>query len=447
MELTIGHVSMQWSDSKEQKQSDLKKIFEHANSRNYAWITGTEANHGLAPMIKTAAEVAGFTFFNRGEQWLAVRTKRISSGWETEWTKVVGGVAGRYPDRSVIRASFKDAWLGVVTVLCSHYQTQSISREAARKGDNEKIAAEITRMANAHGGGTAKVFYGGDQNITDNKHDSFFGGPLTSCWDELGEYPKTTGWGTIDVIASYNPDKAVKCKSARAWNDTDLPLNTDHYLIEATYSILKTPDPKPKPPAPQKLASPPVYDGSPAKHSGLGNKPINRIVIHSAVMPCEPGRAKQLGEMNSKGQGGGSWHYATDPNMTYQTSYDSYVCWHAPPNPHSLAIEMADYPRPWPSGKWTAKWWAKLQDMWRWRKPEQMAMLKRTADLTAELCYVYDIPVRMLSVNDLRAGRRGIATHAKVSQAFKQSTHWDPGAWPYRKFLNMVKAHYATLKD
>ena len=43
------------------------------------------------------------------------------------------------------------------------------------------------------------------------------------------------------------------------------------------------------------------------------------------------------------------------------------------------------------------------------------------------------------------AGKKGITTHARVSQAFHQSTHWDPGAWPEAKFMALVKAHYKTL--
>ena len=417
-EIRMGHISMQWSDSREQRQADIDKVLAHANDKGYAWLTGTEAESpGIRDQFQAACEAAGFRFYGWSEIWIAVREARIVSGWETE-----------------------------LTVLASHFQTQGISREAARLKDNASLAAEVGRMARAHGGGTAKVFFGADVNMPDNRKDVFFGEPLTSCWDELKEYPRTTGWGTIDVIASYNPDTAVSCRYAHAYPDSEFDLNTDHYLIDATYTVAAVPA-RPEKPKPGPIASPPVIDGFPAKHSGLtGNKPINRIVIHSAVMPCEPGRAKQLAEMNSKGLGGGSWHYAVDPTATIQTSYDSVVCWHAPPNPHSLGIEMADYPRPWPSGSRTAAWWASLKRVWRWNDTNHKAMLARTARLTAELCVLYDIPPRLLSVNDIRAGKRGIATHNSVSKAFHQSTHWDPGMWPYNKFMSMVKAEVKKIK-
>lgn len=178
------------------------------------------------------------------------------------------------------------------------------------------------------------------------------------------------------------------------------------------------------PPKPQ------VIGGRPNKHSGTGNKPINRIVIHSAVMPCEPGMARRLGDMNKTSETG-SWHYAVDPEETFQCSFDSYVCWHAPPNPHSLGIEMADNPGRRPVGQ-TIR-------VWRWAGRNHRRMLRRTARLTARACLAYDVPIRFLTVADLKAGRRGITTHHNVSLAFRESSHWDPGWWPRRRFMRQVR--------
>lgn len=186
--------------------------------------------------------------------------------------------------------------------------------------------------------------------------------------------------------------------------------------------------------------------GPPAKHSGTRNKPINRVVIHSAVMPCEPGRARQLADMNRRGSGGGSWHYAVDPGEVVQCSYDSVVCWHAPPNQHSLGIEMADWPEQMPAPEGTARW-KRLRLRWRWRGRNHRRMLNRTARLTAELCLAYDVPIRFLSPAALREGRRGITTHANVSKAWGQSTHWDPGYWPRYGFMWKVRRHARRLRE
>jgi hypothetical protein len=74
-------------------------------------------------------------------------------------------------------------------------------------------------------------------------------------------------------------------------------------------------------------------------------------------------------------------------------------------------------------------------------------MLRRTARLTAELCLAYDLPLVLLTVEGARAGRKGIATHDVVSDAFGQSSHWDPGAWPSKKFLRMVRSYAKKMKE
>jgi hypothetical protein len=149
-------------------------------------------------------------------------------------------------------------------------------------------------------------------------------------------------------------------------------------------------------------------------------------------MPCEPGRARQLGEMNSRGTGGGSWHYAVDPLATFQCSYDRYICWHAPPNGHSIGIEMADNPSRLP-GRWTGR--------------RHAAMLRRTARLTAHLCLYYNLPMVWLSPADLRAGKRGVTSHNNVSSAWHQSSHWDPGSFPTARFMKMVRTYAAEIKE
>lgn len=189
----------------------------------------------------------------------------------------------------------------------------------------------------------------------------------------------------------------------------------------------------------------PKYLGPPAKHSGVGNKPIERIVIHSAVMPCEEGRARQLAQMNRAGSGGGSWHYAVDPGEVVQCSYDSVVCWHAPPNQHSLGIEMADWPEPLPAPEGSTRW-QRLRLRWRWNDRNHQRMLNRTARLTAQLCLAYDLPLKFLSAEDLRQGLSGVTTHANVSKAFGQSTHWDPGFWPRYRFMYLVRLEARKIR-
>lgn len=178
--------------------------------------------------------------------------------------------------------------------------------------------------------------------------------------------------------------------------------------------------------------TPPVVGGTPARHSGEDNHPITRVVIHSAVMPCAPGAARKLAAWNSAGTTGGSWHYAVDPAETIQCSFDRFVCHHAPPNGHSIGIEMADMP-------------SSNGARWLWR--DQRRMLRRTARLTAELCLAYDLPLVFLGPAQLAAGRKGITTHAMVSDTWRQSSHWDPGAWPRKKFMRLVRRYADQIRE
>lgn len=198
---------------------------------------------------------------------------------------------------------------------------------------------------------------------------------------------------------------------------------------------------------PEFPAPAPVYLGPPAKSSGLGNKPINRIVIHSTVSPCEPGGARRIAAYFRSAAAGGSAHYCVDPKETVQIVYDSTIAWHAPPNANSLGVEMCDVPGPVPNDSPGSARWKALKRSWRWVRPNQRAMLARAAKLTAELCAAYEVPAVFLSSTELRAGRRGITTHANVSGAWRQSTHWDPGFWPRRRFMRLVRRELRAIRN
>lgn len=194
-----------------------------------------------------------------------------------------------------------------------------------------------------------------------------------------------------------------------------------------------------KPPSPR-------YVGPPA-HSTYGqNKPIQRIVIHSTVSECRPGMAESIAEYFKSDRAGGSAHYVVDPTETIQAAYDSVICWHAPPNQHSIGIEMCDNPGVVPSAAPGSKLWDKLRSAWRWNNKYQKQMLKRTAKLTAQLCLAYDVPIQFLSPTKLKNGASGITTHNNVSEAWGQSTHWDPGWWPRRKFIRMVQDEAGRIR-
>lgn len=195
-----------------------------------------------------------------------------------------------------------------------------------------------------------------------------------------------------------------------------------------------------KPPAP-------AYRG-PAAHTTPGhNKPIHRVVLHSTVSPCVEGGAEMIARYFKSEGAGGSAHYVVDPAETVQVVYDDVIAWHAPPNQNSLGIEMCDIPGPIPGDSRTSAAFKAARKAWRWTRPAQRQMLHNAAELTAQLCLAYDVPLIFLSASDLVAGKRGITTHNNVSQAWHQSVHWDPGFWPRRKFMRLVRQYAKALQS
>lgn len=180
----------------------------------------------------------------------------------------------------------------------------------------------------------------------------------------------------------------------------------------------------------------PVYLGPPAKYSAGNNKPIRRIVLHGTVSPTERGGARNIARYFQSPTAGGSAHYVVDPGEVVQAAWDSVVCWHAPPNAHSLGVEFCD---------WVGRD-GKALPMSRWDDEPHRLMLARGARLVAQLCLAYDVPARMRGPIGLRLGRRGITEHSDVSKAWGQSSHWDLGNFPRRHFARMVRAEVRRIK-
>lgn len=77
----------------------------------------------------------------------------------------------------------------------------------------------------------------------------------------------------------------------------------------------------------------------------------------------------------------------------------------------------------------------------QWFDAMSLPMLCIAARVCAELCRQYDIPPVVVNDRAILAGERGITTHAFVSQAWKQSDHWDPGpGFPLGSFVAAVAA-------
>lgn len=204
------------------------------------WVTGTEmGDNANSNIVKDVADNHGYRYARPGgDSWIAVARNQIVSGFDTSWKKVIDGEAGKYTNKGVAGVHFKSS-LGMIHVATAHYITKgrpnpSDPAYGVNTGKNKKIAQAIGDFARNHDG---LVFYGGDQNIVDKTDDTFFGEPLTSTWDVLKKWPNT-GHGCIDVIARADKNKdRTTVHSGAVYDDSEFKLNTDHFLVQATFKI------------------------------------------------------------------------------------------------------------------------------------------------------------------------------------------------------------------
>lgn len=244
--IDLLHVSMRYDCTDREKRADLDQIFSYMAENDVLACTGTEAGKrsGLPQLMRPIATDYGLKTVTAkgGDSWIAVNKAfvpgRITSFWQKVLDSSSGG--GRHTSRGVLGASFlfeRFDRAEDITLLTAHYLTHGrpdgTPKYQARLAENKALARAIAAQAKMCGQGRRIVFYGGDQNIVDKRSDTFLGGPLTSAQDELNTYLRS-GYGGVDVIASYNYDKRVR--AVDVWMP-GLRLNTDHRAIEALYDV------------------------------------------------------------------------------------------------------------------------------------------------------------------------------------------------------------------
>ena len=240
MILNLAHLSMQYSDKEREKKLDARKIF----SGKYDAITGTEAGEEATKRtMRVVAYNHGYTFFEMRSNWVSIRKSLIVPKSYRKGHRVFVDndfVIGPGHDLNVTWAGCEIKGYGKFSFMASHYATRGRpvrDKEFSKNLEaNKKLARGIGELARELGAGKDLVFYGGDQNIIDRDTDTFFGGPLTTGWDELKKY-EDTGHGNIDVIASYDHDSRVKAKYIRALDDKEQFMYTDHYVVEAGFEV------------------------------------------------------------------------------------------------------------------------------------------------------------------------------------------------------------------
>ena len=158
---------------------------------------------------------------------------------------------------------------------------------------------------------------------------------------------------------------------------------------------------------------------------------IDLIVLHSMEAPEKGDTAEAVAAYFARGTVKASAHYCIDANSIVQSVFDRDIAWAAPgANRDGLQMEHAGYARQTPE---------------EWADPYSETMLRRSAALVARKCRRYNVPARIVYPAGLLVGRRGITTHAFVSQAFHRSDHTDPGPnFPLRHYLELVRGYLAS---
>jgi hypothetical protein len=166
-----------------------------------------------------------------------------------------------------------------------------------------------------------------------------------------------------------------------------------------------------------------------AVHSS-GTRPLSRIthiIIHSTEGDTAAGAASWFANPRS----GGSAHLVVDDHECFRTLDNDRIPFGAPGmNTNGFHIEHAGH----------ASW-----ERQRWMNHEQT--LRRGAFKAAVHAVRFGIPLRLLSANDLRHGRKGFVTHATVSEVFPRGTHTDPGhGFPLDHYMQLVKEFAAEMQ-
>ena len=160
---------------------------------------------------------------------------------------------------------------------------------------------------------------------------------------------------------------------------------------------------------------------------------IDVVVMHTMEIVERPDAAAICARWFQSKVSRVSAHYCVDAETVIQCVPETNVAWHARGgNANSVGVELAGFAR-----QTTAEW----DDVY------SVAVLRRAAELVADVCRRRRIPVRWLVAGDLLAARRGITGHAEVSRAFRRSDHWDPGdGFPIERFLDSVRVAQQAVR-
>jgi N-acetyl-anhydromuramyl-L-alanine amidase AmpD len=160
---------------------------------------------------------------------------------------------------------------------------------------------------------------------------------------------------------------------------------------------------------------------------------VQLIVIHTTEGSERAASAEDGAAYDARRTDGTSTHYFHDQNSTVQCVRTEDVAHAARAQGNARGIQHELCGR---AGQSDAQW----------DDAASVGTLQRAAKQAARDAKKWDIPVRHLTVAQVKAGAKGFCGHYDVTRAFPQDggDHTDPGPnFPWTDFLNMVRAHLA----
>ena len=164
---------------------------------------------------------------------------------------------------------------------------------------------------------------------------------------------------------------------------------------------------------------------APSHGGGYRSGQPTLIVVHSLEAPARRGLAWDLanGWLQTAPV---SPHAVTDPTETVDTCSESIVGWQCGNgNQVSIGLEVTGY----------AAW-----NFEQWTTGDAFAAVRLDAKRAAEAAKRHGIPLRWLSLQQIRNGESGFCFHADISATLGGTSHTDPGqGFPAAIFMRMVQ--------
>lgn len=244
--LRMAVAPMQHGDSDKQTRSDFAAIF----AENLDVVFGTEVGPGSSSddILKEEAKRAGYLLASRSryDTWVAVKSSLIVPGtWETGAEHAIDRSSrheptppGRWGDKAIVWGKGEIEGLGVCAFGSVHPLTHRGAGKDLKALTDDEHAEVCAAWVAEHGKGRALAFLGGDWNLNDRRNDLTQGKwEGVSCWDETQDW-ENTGHGNIDaILRSVADTRVTKFVSAKALDDKDLHLFTDHFLTVVVVEI------------------------------------------------------------------------------------------------------------------------------------------------------------------------------------------------------------------